>query len=745
MKIDIWLSIKKNLLGNFIFLWAAYNLILYVHYRHTTAGFLLGILFGLGYFLFHLLNRKKPLLDFKKYNLNITLKSWHLLLIFYAVSFLWANFSLFCFSSEILPRLLFYEKNLIINIASILLFYSLFILFVAGFGKKLLSLFKNDFKGIKNIFPISVALGLVPIMFGVFMLSLFKLVYPVIIIIFISLLSILARHEIKYFFIKIKNFRFRKNLNNKKDFTFTLILFSTFIFLAIAFTNTIKPLPGADDVDSLHSYYNVPNLISENHKYVILPNVNSANMGQNTEMIYTAIISTLGAKYIVHFSLIFFILFLMIAYNASLNLFGRDHANLSLLTLFYVPWNFYFTTTNKTDIFLSFYLISILYLFFKWQKNIKNFKYLYLIGILSGVSFGIKYNALFLLIPIYFLIFYFWIKNLKIVKFKNIFLSAFLVLVFASPWLIKNTYYFKNPVFPYFIDSPSSDIQAACDKTFKNQRMADVSLLKWSNNDNGISGTLSSMWRQSVGKNYTNYNFFNFGLFAFILFPFYFFHKKNKNLSILLFIIVIYFVLYLLTPTRGRVWYGMLGVSLLYLMLPYLLLKYRSLKILFLIFISIAVFHNFTFINTNILYATGKLNSNEFSQKTNPIFLLSQELNKKIIDENNKVLLLLDYRIGYIKNNDKGAVVDNYFSKTGCLLTNSDNYYDFLLKNNINFIVYSEAREGYTRSWVEGKKYTANSNFPSIYNDIDNFKDFLASYTDEIYNNNGYKIFEVKK
>lgn len=740
---NIWTAIIKNFLGFFIFLWSAYNLLLYAHYHNTKAGFLFGILFVFAILAFLFLYKKIKFFNFYKLRFKIVLNSYIIFILFFIVIFLWVNFSFFLFFPKISFMNLFYEINIIFNILLILSFYLFFSFFSAGLGRKILKLFtkKNEFK---DNFFISIAIGLFPLMISSLFISFFKIAYPITFLILISLLFFFSLVDIKFFLKIISTYKFKLIVKNKKTFAKFIILTTIFIFFAITFANNIKPMPGNDDVDSLHSYYNTPNLISQYHQYVTLPFIKTANMGQNTEMIYLPIISLIGAKYIAHFSLLFFFFFLVISYKISVKIFNESHAILSLLSLFFIPWNFYFLNSNKTDIFLCFYLILLLYIFIKWNSG-QNKIYLYLIGVFSGISLGIKYNSVLFLLPLYLIIFYILLKNKRKIFIKQFLLSAFLCIIFFSPWLAKNIYFWHDPIYPYLSNNPDSKIVNVCSKNFQNQRMKEVSLIKWSNEDDNPIKIVNSIWKQSVGKDYTNYNFFNFGFFAFILLPFYFFKNQNKKIHSLLFLILFFFVFYFITPTKGRIWYGMFGINLLYLILPSLLLKFRSLLYLFFIFVVMTIFHNFNFLNYNIAYASGALTQEEFLLKTNPIYTVSDKANQLNLSEENKILMPLDFRVAYIKNNDKSVIVDNYFARSGCYLDDGKNFYKFLKQNKIHYIIYSKARESYVENWRKKSNKEYEESEPSIYYNIDKFNDFIVTNTDEEFNYFGYKIFKIKQ
>lgn len=521
--------------------------------------------------------------------------------------------------------------------------------------------------------------------------------------------------------------------------------------LAISFNNAIFPSP--IDIDSLHSYFNSPRLYAQNHGYELIPNFNNASMGQNIEMLYTAAISLLGSRFVMHFSWLFLVLSLITAYRLAREYLSSG-AWLFPVMLFFVPWNFYFIYTAKTELALNFFSFLVLGIFLSWL-NKPHSKKLYLLGIFSGIIVGVKYNSLLLLAPIYLFIFVSFLRRRTGQQFYPIILSGLLALLLFLPWGLKNAIYFQNPLHPYKLDAryglvaENKNVFDQIDNQYKKDRMAEVNNIKFAYDHQSPAGVLKTILRQASAYNISPNLFFNYGFLPLISLPFLFF-LKNKRAKSLLVLVFLYLVLYSLTGTGARSWYAFTGISLIYFVLPLLFLERKKLLSLYAVIAATIFLTNFLYQPQNLRFITGQENGYGFLYSHEPSFETAQFLNSAAARDGN-MIILGDFRVAYIDNNHNRAFIDPYLIRSGYYLR-QNMLNDFVAQNRIKYLVYANHRldglfSGYLDHTNTEKKdylnaYRQRYDGPSIYEDMELIQNYLAQYR-LAYSNKNYKIYQI--
>lgn len=663
------------------------------------------------------------------------------------------------FSSELTVKdFLFYEYNLIIKILQIYLFYYSLTLITYALGNKILKLFKIKTETKTESFLFAIGIGFIPFIIITLIISILGYLYGWLAWIILILFTLVSLPEIKKIIKELKtnqiSFKFTTPFRSFKSFTFILICFLFIVSIIIAFE------PSPNDVDSLHSYYNTANLFAHYHQYQSFDYFSNANLGHNTEMIYAFIISLLNAKYLAHFSLFFFILLIGGFYYLIKNFLNKKIAVLSIYTVFFIPWNFLFAQTNKVEMFLCFYSLLALINFFIWLDK-KDNKQLLLMGIFLGIALGIKYTAFFISISLYAAIILLFIfrKQFNFQNTKHLFLSACLVLLFFTPWLIKNTYYFNNPLYPYeyiFENRETNIFQTPDD--YRNSRLQEVSYLRNSIYYDKYQpvNILKIFFNQSTGKDSEIGPWIDFGFAPILILPFFFMLKPRKNLYTFLGIIILYFMVWFLIAI-DRPWYGIFGITLLYSLLPFVLKKYKYLiKIYSIYIITILIF--IPFISENLsnsahafYYLTGTYDKEKFLEENIKTYKIMPFINNELNLTADNKLLSNDLRIAYINENDKKVILDMYFYNIGYLLNQGEDIFLQKLKENkINYILIANYTYNYYDNWVKFKgesveEYLENYNksVPSIYQDAQKFKNFLENHTQLIKCNEESHLYKL--
>lgn len=647
---------------------------------------------------------------------------------------------------NILNLLFFYELNSIQKILSIILFYTLFFVFVYSLGRKILNICKYEFSTKSTDLFFAIGVGFIPVIFITFLLALLGILYSWIIWIFVLFSIFLIFDEIKNTFADINKLTFTFKFSNTFNILKNLVFVFLFILLIFNFISIFKPFPVTSD--DLNSYFNVPNIIVQNHKYAVFNNFAISNMGHNTEMVYAFIISLLDTKYIIHFSFAFFVLILFFTYKITKEIFNDKYAALSVLVIYLIPWNFYFINTCKVDFFLIFYSLLTLYALYLWRQNNFEKHYLYLLGIFSGICMGIKYVAALHILPFFFFCFFIILYKKKYQLIKSFLASSVLLILFFSPWAIKNQIFFSNPVYPFFEKNPKDSASLI---EYNTKRNNEITLLRFGRNlaRHSVKNFLHVIWDQATGKLIFQGTNMNYGFIPIIIFPFFLFYLKNKKIIFYIFFSLIYFLLWY-TLNGIAPWYAFFGIFLSYIALPFLFLKNKKLIFIYFPILIIITLTKINIVPHNINYLIGKEDIDTFLYNNIRYYNTAKYINNNYDNLNGKILLIGDCSVALIKNNNNKLLIDNRLKKSGYYLNKSEQeYIKYLKSSSINYIIISK---NIVKKFpllldkkISIKKYLDNykGDIPSFYNDADRIIDFANKYGKYIYGDEHYYLYEL--
>ena len=132
-----------------------------------------------------------------------------------------------------------------------------------------------------------------------------------------------------------------------------------------------------------------------------------------------------------------------VAYLIAYELFGKKIALISALLLAFSPTFFLFNSIIFSEIPSTFFAVLGIYFFVKKRYN------------LSGLFFGITFMARFfqILLAIPFYLFFIYLMHKKKATLKQFFASILFFLIPVTPYLIVNLFLFKNPFYPFFLQS----------------------------------------------------------------------------------------------------------------------------------------------------------------------------------------------------------------------------------------------------------------------------------------------------
>jgi len=235
---------------------------------------------------------------------------------------------------------------------------------------------------------------------------------------------------------------------------------------------------------------------------------------------------------------IFAILTLIITFLIVRKIFDTKIGFYTLLFLAFIPLFMDYSIFSYVESMLTFFVVLSVYLVIKNK--------IFLASIATGLGILTKYNALFI-IPLLIYIVYKNNKD-KVDLRKNISIIILLPIIIASPWLIRNWILLGNPIWP-FLNFIFDGVQGASYTGFHLERLVDINLVIY---------TYLGLFGVPNG-NPENLFFFDIpfltpmiiiwliGTFIFILPLFYiFFVKKIKNKILLSIWIILYIILFLL-------------------------------------------------------------------------------------------------------------------------------------------------------------------------------------------------------
>lgn len=749
----------NNILKWLMFAWVVFLSFLYYYYDNKVyIWFIFCIISLLAYFTLKKIVIK--IININFFQKRFILKLKHLLSALPLFACLIANLFLFTSSQntyfKIFPLndFLFYELNIFQKIFSSYLFYLLMTFLVYALGRKILKIAGFNFDSGLEKFVFSVGTGFIPFMFAIYFIALAGWLYAWVIWLIIAIFFIFSLSETKKIISETEKTDMDISFNSSWKIYKNIIIFILLVIFASMVAANFKPV--ATDGDDLHTYYNAPYLYVSYHQFKPLRHFEGSNMGQNTEMIYAGIMSILEPRYIMHFSLFSFLLIALGVYLMFKKIFGDRFATLSLLTISLVPWNSYLLTTVKVDFFLSFYLLLQIYLFYLWKNNNFQNKYLYLIGVFAGISVGIKYNAFFIIIPLYSAVLTVIIINKKpLLKYlKPLFISAILAIIMFSPWGIKNQIYFNNILYPFeFFQKNTKNLNDFnYNQIATMERGKEMLYLRFVYFDEkSLTNFLETIWNKSFHKGKAMSIFNDLGFIPLLIIPFYFLLLKNKKILVLLFMAILSILIWYMVA-EGRIWYIYFTILLLCAILPYLLWQN---KILFFFFLTFASLNFMAFMpynsGANNNYLIGAYN-NELYKFSIPYFQTMNYINGLNLKNNEKILATSGFGVVFIERNDQLTIMDPFLLKSGPAIERGDIYFKKILNDASIRYIYDAGRTNLemcsnifptTESQVEySLKFKRKT--PLICEDLINLKKFLINNAELIYNNKDNKLYKIK-
>ncbi len=231
---------------------------------------------------------------------------------------------------------------------------------------------------------------------------------------------------------------------------FILLLVLSTLILAIIMLSLVPPVSR----DALIHHLTVPRLYIEHGGIYEIPDMVFSYYPMNLDLLYMIPLyfgNDIAPKFI-HFSFALLTAFFIFRYLRERA--GENYGILGAVLFLSVPIVIRLSTTVYVDLGLVFFSFASLLYVLKWIENDFKFKYLVISSIFCGLALGTKYNALIILflltlfIPLFFSRFSQNCKNKSLKAILSAFVFCFITIIVASPWMIRNYYWKKNPTYP---------------------------------------------------------------------------------------------------------------------------------------------------------------------------------------------------------------------------------------------------------------------------------------------------------
>ncbi|MDD4304546.1 MAG: hypothetical protein PHG92_03645 [Patescibacteria group bacterium] len=521
------------------------------------------------------------------------------------------------------------------NIISI----SILFLIIISIGQKISKILKINLDN-SILHLLDIALGFATLSIFILLLSFINKVNIIGILILLTALSIFSYKEIFYYVKNIYSYKFeyREKYFSSNNFFLNIII----VFVFITFINFLTPL--SSGWDSIVAYTKIPKQISETNSFVYndySPFFYAANLPMTIG--FTLFHDDSIAKM---FLFVFSILDLILLCVFTKKIFKhKKFYFIYPLLIFLMPfWNWMLDKENKIELVLIFYIMFVILLFFEYlEKKDKNI--IYLSSFILGFAWTIKITSIHIIIILALLYAYYIIRyeKLKIINILKIgFLSFIIFFIPLLPWVIKNSLDYNKftPKIFYQLQNKSEkflDIsEYAYLNNYNDDNIEDVDGNESLKNNRYIinkdfKNYLISIWHYTIPPSIGNH-FPEIGLVFISILPililFYILKKHNKNINILLFITILYFIIFMII-NRGNPapWYGIGFFFLLSTISGYFILNTKDslTKTLLTMIIIIQVILTMSYkntgfitdINKKLLYFYGQINILEYQDLIN--------------------------------------------------------------------------------------------------------------------------------
>jgi len=223
--------------------------------------------------------------------------------------------------------------------------------------------------------------------------------------------------------------------------------------LAAAFLICMALAPPTDS-DSLRLHLRVPAQFLQKG-VIYLPEDNLAiSFVQLAHMWYVPLLAFGGVAGPALFNTFFALALCLATFSFGLRFLNPQTATLSLACFWANTVILLVAITARVDVTLAFILFLGHYALLKALNDPSKIRLFLLSAILLGFGAGIKYNAIFYILALCPLIVWVFILGVRNYSWsvKQLLIFGSLVVIAASPWMIKNIFQFHAPLYPFFTE-----------------------------------------------------------------------------------------------------------------------------------------------------------------------------------------------------------------------------------------------------------------------------------------------------
>jgi hypothetical protein len=542
-----------------------------------------------------------------------------------------------------------------------------FVMFIYGWLVLRLVYYKRNEIPIE--FTTAFALGLIVTGMFFYLVSLFKILFPWVIVIYY-----LAPLPIFLFIIKRQKFDLIRTL--KTFFKRPLVEYLVFLF------PLIYALLPPSFYDTLAYHLGIPNLFLQNTGFIGTPQLFYANTFIYYEIsLLPAVFAGDLVPRLFHFFM--GVIFILLALDFAADYFKITKRTILLLTIISMPMMVFLLTTVKNDLPGGLLILLGVGCFLNNEK--------YLSALFWGFSFGVKYTNIIPLIL--FLILYF-IKE-KRIPIKQMVIFGLIIVGILLPLLAKNYTYTGNPLFPFFYGYFDNKLPY-WDATRFTLLEQDAKKLFYSFTD-VIKFPYTLSFSELGSGGIVGPLFLMFLPFLLV--------KKEKRLFLLIFSLLI-----LLVGANFklsiRVWTIAFIFLSIYVVIAYEFLTFQIMKYMFFIIIGLNVVTAFAlqeYLYRSFNFFSGQQGIEEYKAFTFPTYKAIAYVNKNT-PENSRVLVVGEAKSYYLKrpydvsSGYDFSILKRYLGKS----SNVNKFITTLKADGIDFIIFNPGefyrlQRGYNR------------------------------------------------